>query len=69
MLPVDLKDDAWFDNGALQIVTRLNELIRPKCFMAALVLGISALLGIVTSLTVSSVILVSEMKTAHFLMI
>lgn len=34
MLPVDLKDDAWFDNEALQVFKRLNELIRPKRFVA-----------------------------------
>ena len=39
MLPINLKDDAWFDNEALQVFKRLNELIRPQRFVAALILG------------------------------
>lgn len=66
ILPVDLKNDAWFDNEALQTLKRVNEFIRPKHFVAVFMLGISALIAIVTSLTVSSVALVSEIKTAHF---
>ena len=32
MLPTDVKEDAWFDDVALQILKRVNELIKPKCF-------------------------------------
>ena len=69
MLPVDLKDNVWFDNEALQVFKRLNELIRPKCFVAALILGISAMITILTLLAASLATLISEMRTAHFLMI
>lgn len=41
MLPVDLKDDAWFGNEALQTLQKINELIRPRHFLEALMLGIS----------------------------
>ena len=46
---------------------RVNELIRPNHFAAGLVLGVNALIAILTSLTVSTVALVSDMKTAHFI--
>ncbi|XP_054547642.1 endogenous retrovirus group K member 13-1 Env polyprotein-like [Talpa occidentalis] len=65
MLPVDLKDTPWFDNSALQIIQEVSALIRPKRFVASLILGILALIAIVTSLTVSSVALVQEVHTAH----
>ena len=55
MLTVYLKDDVWFDNITLQVLKRVNELMRPKCFAAALVLGISALIAILTSFTLSTV--------------
>lgn len=58
MLPVALKDDVWFK--------RVNELIRPKHIVAALALGLSALIAILASLAVSTVALVSEMKSAYF---
>ena len=66
MLPIDLKDGAWFDNEALQVFKRLNELIRPKRLMAGLILGIISLIAIVTSLTASLVALVSKMKSEQF---
>ena len=65
MLPVDLKDDVWFDNVALQTL-RVNELMRSKCFASALVLGISALIVILTSFTLSTVVIVLGINTAHF---
>ena len=65
MLPVDLKDNVWFDNVALQTL-RVNELMRSKCFASALVLGISALIVILTSFTLSTVVIVLGINTAHF---
>ena len=64
MLPIDFKD-AWFDKEILQLFKRLKGLIRPKHFMTALILSISALITIITSFKALSVILVSEMKPAH----
>ena len=69
MLPVDLEDNVWFENVALQTLTRFNELMRPKCFAAALVLGISALIVILTSFTLSTVAIVLGINTANFLMV
>lgn len=39
MLPIDLKDDAWFDNEALQTLKRVNELISPKRFCGSFDFG------------------------------
>lgn len=44
----------------------LMSLLVQNVFVAALTLGISAVIAIMTSLTLSSVTLGSEMKTAHF---
>lgn len=66
ILLVDLKDDVWFDKVGLQMLKRVNALIRPKHFVVALILGISALIAILTSLSVSTVTLVSDMKSAQF---
>ena len=61
MLPVDLKDDVWFDNVALQTLKRVYELMKP-----ALVLGISVLIVILTSFTLSTVAIVLGINTAYF---
>ena len=66
ILLVDLKDNVWFHKVALQMLKRVNALIKPKHFVVALILGISALIAILTSLSVSTVTLVSDMKSAQF---
>lgn len=66
ILLVDLKDDVWFDKVGLQMLKRVNALIKPEHFVVALILGISALIAILTSLSVSTVTLVSDMKSAQF---
>lgn len=71
MFPVDLKKDIWFDDVALQTLKRVSELISPKRFVATLIVGINTsinitLVAILTPLTVSTVTLVSDTKTAHF---
>ena len=50
----------------MQTLKRLNELIRPKRFVAALILGITALIAILTTLTISTTALVQQLHTAHF---
>ena len=44
MLPVDLKDETWCENSVLQTLKKLHNLMRPKRFVAANLLGISHLL-------------------------
>ena len=51
----------------MQALKRLNELIRPKRFVAALILGITALIAILTSFTLSTTALVQQQHTTHFL--
>lgn len=66
MLPVDLGDDPWYDNSAMQVLNILNELVRPKRFVAALILGITALISILTTFAVATTALVKEVHTAQF---
>ncbi|XP_054554375.1 endogenous retrovirus group K member 19 Env polyprotein-like [Talpa occidentalis] len=66
MLPVDLHDMPWYDNTAMQVLDEVHALLRPKRFIATLILGIAALISLVTSLATSSVALIQETKTASF---
>ena len=66
MVPVKLEGQ-WFDDYALKVLYELNGLIsRPKRFIAALVVGITALIAIMASVTVSAVALSKEVHTASF---
>ena len=66
MVPVKLEGH-WFDDYALKALSELNGLIsRPKRFIAALVVGITALIAIFASVTVSAVALSKEVHTASF---
>uniref|UniRef100_UPI004038BE72 inactive serine protease 35 isoform X1 n=1 Tax=Callospermophilus lateralis TaxID=76772 RepID=UPI004038BE72 len=65
MLPVKL-DSVWYDDPGLQALDSVNQaLIRPKRFVATLILGISALIGIIGSIVASTTALVKEVHTAH----
>lgn len=66
LLPVDLGDEPWFDDSAIQTIRYATGLIRAKRFVAALILGITALIAIVTSFAVSTTALVKEIQTATF---
>lgn len=66
LLPVDLGDEPWFDDSAIQIIRYATGLIRAKRFVTALILGITALIAIVTSFAVSTTALVKKMQTATF---
>ena len=66
MVPVKLEGQ-WFDDYALKVLYELNGLISlPKRFIAALVVGITALIAIIASVTVSAVALSKEVHTASF---
>ena len=66
MLPVELGNVPWFKNSGLQTLKRLNKFIRPKRFEAALILGITALIAILTSFALSTTALVQQLHAAHF---
>ena len=63
LLPVTLKGD-WYEDTGLYILQKLDALIRPKRFIAALILGITALISIISSLTLSTTALVQEIHIA-----
>jgi hypothetical protein len=66
LLLVDLGNDPWFENLGMKTLKRLNEIIRPKRLVAALILGIAALIAILTSFASSTTALVQQLYTAHF---
>ena len=66
MVPVKLEGQ-WFDDYALKVSYELNGLIsRPKRFTPALTVGITALIAIIVSVTVSAVALSKEVHIASF---
>ena len=66
MVPVKLEGQ-WFDDYALKVSYELNGLIsQPKRFIAALIEGITALIAIIVSVTVSAVALSKEVHIASF---
>ena len=66
MVPVKLEGQ-WFDDYELKVLYEFNGLIsQPKRFIAALVVGITALIAIIASVTVSAVALSKEVHTASF---
>lgn len=66
MLPVELGTEPWSDDSALQVLNALKDLIRPKRFVAALILGITALISIITTFAVATTALVQKIHTAHY---
>ena len=64
MVPVKLEGH-WFDDYTLKVLSELNGLIsRPKRFIAALIVGITALIAIIASVMVSAVALSKDVHTA-----
>jgi hypothetical protein len=66
LLPIELGNIPWFENSGMQTLKRLNELIRSKRFVAALILGITALIAILTSFALSTTALVQQLHTDYF---
>ncbi|XP_076982864.1 endogenous retrovirus group K member 21 Env polyprotein-like [Tamandua tetradactyla] len=64
LLPVKL-NEPWFDDVGYQVMERLNNLMRPKRFVATLILGITALISIIASLAISTTALIQNQQTAH----
>ena len=65
MVPVKLEGQ-WFEDYALKVLYELNLISRPKQFIAALVVGITALIAITASVMVSAVALSKQVHTASF---
>ena len=66
MLPVELGNDPWYDNSALQVLNMLRDLVRPRRFVAKIILGITALISILTTFAVATTALVQGIHTAHY---
>nr|XP_045012935.1 endogenous retrovirus group K member 25 Env polyprotein-like [Jaculus jaculus] len=65
MLPVNITGN-WFSNPGIEALHRAMVLItRPKRFVATLILGITALIGIISSFSLSTTSLVKEIHTAN----
>ena len=66
MAPVKLEGQ-WFEDYALKVLYEFNVLIsRPKIFIAALIVGITALIAIIASVMASALALSKEVHTALF---
>lgn len=65
MLPVRLKK-SWYKDTGLMVIKKFSALLRPKRFVAALILKITALIAILTSFAVSTTALVKNIQTAHY---
>ena len=66
MVPVKLERQ-WFDDYILKVLYEFNGLIsQPKRFIAALIVGITALIAIIASVMVSAVALSKEVHMASF---
>ena len=66
MIAVKLEGQ-WFEDYALKVLYEFNVLIsRPKIFIAALIVGITALIAIIASVMVSALALSKEVHTALF---
>ena len=64
MVPVKLEGQ-WLDDLALKVLYEFNSLIsQPKRFIAALIVGITALIAIIASVMVSAVALSKDVHTA-----
>lgn len=62
MLPVDLQREGWYNNTALRILKKLSKLIRPKRFVTSLILGISALIAILTTFAIHTANFINEIN-------
>jgi len=65
VLPVKLEEH-WYDDPGMYTIQLVDKALRrPKRFIAALILGITALIGIISSFAISTTALVQEIHTAH----
>lgn len=65
MVPVSVVT-YWYDNHGLAVLPQLQDLMRTGRFVGLLVLGISALITAVTSVTVAALSLSQQVHTAQY---
>ena len=56
----------WYDNYGLAVLQQLQDLMRTRQFVGLLILGISALIAAITSVTVAAVSLSQQVHTAQY---
>lgn len=65
LLPVYV-NGTWFSDPGIEAIHRASSLLRRgRRFVAALILGITALIGVISSFALSTISLVREVHTAH----
>ena len=63
MIPVTTH---WYDNYGLAVLQQLQDLTWARQFVGLLILGISALIATITSVTVAAISLTQQMHTAQY---
>ena len=64
MVPVAV-NTYWYDNYGLAVLQQLQDLVRPRRLVGLLILGISALISAITSVTVAAISLTQQVHTAQ----
>ena len=64
MVPVAV-NTYWYDNYGLAVLQQLQDLMRPQRLVGLLILGISALITTITSVTVAAISLTQQVHTAQ----
>ena len=65
MIPVT-ETTHWYDSYGLAVLQQLQDLMRTRRFVGLLILGMSALIATITSVTVASVSLTQRVHTAQY---
>ena len=65
MVPVTV-NAYWYDNYGLAVLQQLQDLMRSRRFAGLLILGISALITAITSVTVAAISLTQHVHTAQY---
>ena len=65
MVPVTV-NAYWYDNYGLAVLQQLQDLMHSRWFVGLLILGISALIAAITSVTVAAISLTQQVHTAQY---
>ena len=65
MVPVTV-NAYWYDNYGLAVLQQLQDLMHSRRFVGLLILGISALIAAITSVTVAVIPLTQQVHTAQY---
>ena len=65
MIPVTVTSH-WYDNYSLAVLQQLQDLMRQRRFVGLLILGITALIAAITSVTAAAISLTQQVHTAQY---